>query len=162
MNIEIFIADYNNSDQRRDIPRLLDIYAQDPMGGSEPLRDSVKANLVDALAALPHGFVVLAYCDQQPAGLAICFEAFSTFQCKPIVNIHDLVVVPQFRGRGIARQLLAKVETEARARGCCKLTLEVLSNNEVAKAAYLKFGFAGYQLDPAAGQALFWEKKLAT
>jgi len=38
--------------------------------------------------------------------------------------------------------------------------LEVLSNNEVAKSAYSKFGFSGYELDPKAGAALFWQKTL--
>ncbi|MFT5906124.1 MAG: ribosomal protein S18 acetylase RimI-like enzyme, partial [Cryomorphaceae bacterium] len=42
----------------------------------------------------------------------------------------------------------------------CKITLEVLSKNEVAKSAYQKFGFSGYELDPEAGKALFWEKPI--
>jgi len=56
--------------------------------------------------------------------------------------------------------LLEKVEEVACSKGCCKITLEVLSNNEIAKCAYSKFGFAGYELDPEAGSALFWQKKL--
>ncbi len=48
----------------------------------------------------------------------------------------------------------------AKSKGCCKVILEVLSNNEPAKSAYSKFGFLGYQLDPAAGPALFWQKLL--
>jgi ribosomal protein S18 acetylase RimI-like enzyme len=55
---------------------------------------------------------------------------------------------------------LQAAEEEALRRCCCKLTLEVLSNNQVAQTAYRKAGFAGYQLDPKAGQALFWQKKL--
>ena len=46
----------------------------------------------------------------------------------------------------------------ARERGCCKVTLEVLSNNEKAKKAYTRFGFEPYVLDPAAGPAQFWQK----
>ena len=48
----------------------------------------------------------------------------------------------------------------ARQLGCCKLTLEVLSNNRRALAAYERAGFAPYVLDPAAGQALFLQKLL--
>jgi hypothetical protein len=44
--------------------------------------------------------------------------------------------------------------------GCCKLTLEVLSGNTTAQTSYQRFGFAQYQLDPAAGQALFMQKWL--
>ena len=50
-----------------------------------------------------------------------------------------------------------KVATE---RGCCKLTLEVLSNNPRAMGSYTKFGFKSYELDPELGTAQFWEKKL--
>ena len=50
---------------------------------------------------------------------------------------------------------LAKVEEIAKAKGCCKITLEVLSNNEVAKASYSKYGFKGYELDPKVGHAIF-------
>jgi ribosomal protein S18 acetylase RimI-like enzyme len=44
--------------------------------------------------------------------------------------------------------------------GCCKLTLEVLEHNYIAQKAYRSFGFAGYELNPNMGKALFWEKKL--
>jgi len=43
-------------------------------------------------------------------------------------------------------------------RGCCKLTLEVLTGNLVALRSYERFGFAPYALDPAAGQASFMQK----
>ncbi len=56
--------------------------------------------------------------------------------------------------------MLDKVEEIVGAIGCCKITHEVLSNNEVAKSAYEKFGFSGYELDPEAGSALFWQKLL--
>ncbi|OSM02156.1 putative GCN5-related N-acetyltransferase [Magnetofaba australis IT-1] len=56
--------------------------------------------------------------------------------------------------------MLAEIEAIARARGCCKVTLEVLENNHAAQSAYRKYGFAGYELRPEAGRALFWEKSL--
>ena len=46
------------------------------------------------------------------------------------------------------------------SKGCCKITLEILSNNESAKAAYKKFGFSNYELDPRAGVGLFWQKRI--
>jgi ribosomal protein S18 acetylase RimI-like enzyme len=57
--------------------------------------------------------------------------------------------------------LMAAVETEARRRGCCKLTLEVLEHNQHARKLYDAVGFASYQLDPTTGRALFLEKKLS-
>ena len=55
---------------------------------------------------------------------------------------------------------MVAVEEVALLKGCFKITLEVLSSNVPAKAAYEKFGFTGYELDPEKGHALFWEKPL--
>ena len=158
--VEVIRADYSSARHRREIPFLLNQYAMDPMGGGVPLSEDVYTNLVSALSELPYAFSLIAYVDDQPAGLANCFESFSTFACKPLINIHDLCVSPEFRGLGLSQKLLAGVEGIARDRGCCKITLEVLGNNEVAQSAYRKFGFAGYQLNPDTGQALFWQKLL--
>jgi ribosomal protein S18 acetylase RimI-like enzyme len=130
------------------------------MGGGKPLVPTVKENLVKALSGISHSFSVLAYVDNAAVGLVNCFEGFSTFLCKPLVNIHDITVLEKYRGNGISQLMLAKVEEIARAKGCCKLTLEVLSNNRAAKSAYRKFGFSDYELDPEAGTALFWQKYL--
>ena len=89
-----------------------------------------------------------------------CGGIFSTFAARPVVNIHDFGVMPRHRGRGLGRSLLAAVESEAAKRGACKVTLEVLSGNEPAKALYRSSGFADYALDPAAGTAQFWQKTL--
>jgi ribosomal protein S18 acetylase RimI-like enzyme len=162
MNIKVIKADYSNDTHKMEIPYLLNEYAKDPMGGGVPLSENVKNNLVLELSKLPHAFTVIAYSNKTPVGLANCFEAFSTFACRPIVNIHDVIVLRQYRGKGISQRILEKVEEIAKSKGCCKITLEVLSNNAVAKSAYEKFGFSGYELDPQAGSALFWQKKLAS
>ena len=96
----------------------------------------------------------------RPVGLINCVEGFSTFTGQPLLNVHDIVVLESCRRQGIAGALLAHVESVARDRGCCKLTLEVLEGNQGARQAYENFGFAAYQLDPAMGRALFMEKKL--
>lgn len=160
MNLEVVQADYSNSQHARDIPWLLNQYATDPMGGGKALAEEVCAALVSELASRSYAFTVLAYLDGAPAGLVNCFEAFSTFAGKPLVNIHDVVVLSPFRGQGISLKMLEEVERIARQKGCCKLTLEVLSNNVVAKSAYNKFGFGGYELNPEAGTAEFWQKNL--
>jgi ribosomal protein S18 acetylase RimI-like enzyme len=77
-----------------------------------------------------------------------------------LLNIHDVIVAEAYRSQGLSRRLLEAVETMARGLGCCKLTLEVLEGNTIAQAAYRSVGFSGYELDPAIGKALFWEKKL--
>lgn len=160
MAIEVCVIDYNDEQQAQDLCELLDDYAKDPMGGGAPLPVAVKANLAAELAKIPSAFSVICYVDGQPTGLVNCFEGFSTFQCRPLINIHDLVVIADYRGKNISQRLLDKVEEIAREKGCCKITLEVLEGNRVARNAYQKFGFDGYELDPDAGKALFWQKKL--
>ena len=160
MKVEVIQADYGDARHASEIAMLLNAYASDPMGGGQPLTREVLNGLAGELARLPHAFSVIAYVEARPAGLANCFEMFSTFRCQPLINIHDMVVLPEYRGRGISRKMLEKVEEIAVRKGCCKLTLEVLSGNAAAMAAYEKFGFDSYELDPAHGQALFWQKWL--
>ena len=160
MAIEILQANYSDADHRLAIAYLLNCYAEDKMGGGAALAENVKNNVASELAKMPHAFSLLCYVDGKPAGLVNCFEGFSTFQCKPLINIHDLIVAGNARGLGISQLLLAAVEEIAKQKGCCKLTLEVLEGNNVAQNAYKKFGFAGYELDPQMGKAMFWQKPL--
>ena len=160
MNIKVIKADYLNKQHKKEIPMLLDGYASDPMGGGKPLDEEIKNNLVRELSKLSHAFSVIAYINDRPAGLINCFEVFSTFLCKPLINIHDVVVLSEYRGNGVCQKMLNKVEEIAKSKGCCKVTLEVLSNNEVAKSVYREFGFSDYELAPKAGTALFWHKQL--
>lgn len=158
--IEIIPADLTNPRHAAAIIRLLDEYALGDMGGSCGLSEYVKDNLVAELQTRPGAYVFLALHDNAAVGLAICFEGFSTFACKPLLNIHDIVVSKHYRGLGISKLLLSKVEETAQSLGCCKLTLEVLEGNDIALAAYRSCGFSAYQLDPKAGKALFWQKML--
>ena len=167
ISISICRADYGNPRDAAALIALLDSYARDPAGGGVPLRDNVKQGLVDALRQRPQAFSVLAWAGQPqaaegrvPVGLVNCFEGFSTFACQPLVNVHDVVVLPAWRGQRIAQRMLSLVETIARERGACKLTMEVLSGNESALRAYAREGFAAYTLDPEMGQAQFLQKIL--
>jgi GNAT superfamily N-acetyltransferase len=157
---DIQVADFNNPVHAQAIVFLLNEYAKDEMGGGEELSAFTQANLVSEMAKRTSIHVVIAFVDGKPAGLINCIEGFSTFACKPLLNIHDIVVLAEFRGRGISSQLLKKAEDIAQGLGCCKLTLEVLEGNKLAQSAYIANGFAGYQLDPGMGRAMFWQKKL--
>ncbi len=157
-------ADYANPVHAQALVNLLDVYARDPIGGGKPLSAFARANLVPALAARPQAFSVLAFAgvtDAEPVGLVNCFEGFSTFACRPLVNVHDVVVLPEYRGQRVAEKMLALVESLTLERGACKLTLEVLAGNAGAVKLYTRVGFANYQLDPAAGQAQFMQKYVA-
>lgn len=154
------LADYNNPAHAAAVLKLLDAYAQDPAGGGQALSDFAKSNLVQELAKRPQAFSVLAFDNNVPVGLVNCIEGFSTFACKPLVNVHDVVVVASHRGQRVGEQMLALVEQIAFERGACKLTMEVLSGNLSAMKLYQRIGFAGYQLDPAMGSAQFLQKWL--
>jgi ribosomal protein S18 acetylase RimI-like enzyme len=153
-------ADYADPAHAAALVLLLDAYASDPAGGGKGLSAFAKANLVAGLAARPQAYSVLAFDGEQPVGLVNCIEGFSTFACKPLVNVHDVAVLASHRGRGVAEQMLALAEQIARERGAVKLTLEVLSGNRPAMRLYERIGFAGYQLDPALGSAHFLQKWL--
>ncbi|QKG70863.1 GNAT family N-acetyltransferase [Erythrobacter mangrovi] len=159
-SLTVSLADYSDPLDGATIVALLDAYARDPMGGGEPLPEHTRAGLVTGLAAAPGAFTLIARLDGEPVGLANCFTGFSTFAAAPLVNIHDMVVLPVHRGAGIGRALMQAVETETLKRGACKITLEVLSGNETAKGLYRSCGFDDYALDPEQGHALFWQKKL--
>lgn len=159
-SLTIALANYHDPRDAADVVALLDAYSRDPMGGGAPLADAVKARLAGDLAANPHAFSLLARWDERAVALANCFMGYSTFTAAPLVNIHDFAVLPGHRGAGIGKALMVAIEAEALKRGACKVTLEVLSGNLPAQRLYAACGYGDYQLDPAAGQALFWQKRL--
>ncbi len=158
--IDIVEADLSLTAHAEAMVQLMDAYALDPMGCGQGLSNDVKENLPTELLKRKSAHVILAFVDAEPAGLLVCLEGFSTFACKPLLNIHDVIVALPYRGRGLSKLLLKKAEDIAFNLGCCKLTLEVLEGNHVAQSAYKAFGFSGYELNPQMGKALFWEKKL--
>lgn len=154
---EVVEACYADPTHASALVDLLDQYARDPSGGSKPLSDYARRHLPAELAARPTAFSVLAFDGVAPIGLVNCIEGFSTFACRPLINVHDVVVTAAYRGRGVGQLMLERVKFIAQRRGACKITLEVLDGNRSAISLYEKFGFAPYQLDPAMGQARFFQ-----
>jgi GNAT superfamily N-acetyltransferase len=160
MTVVITLADLARHDHATAVVTLLDAYARDPMGGGEGLSEFSRTHLVASLRQRAGVHVFIAFADDTAAGLAICIEGFSTFACRPLLNIHDFAVLASHRGQGIARGLMAAVEAHALRIGCCKITLEVLEGNRPARELYAVAGFAAYELDPAMGKAMFLQKPL--
>lgn len=160
----VVTADYSNPHHSAEISRLVDAYAHDPMGGGESLPEAILETLVSRLSQVPNAFSLLAFCGEAPdepaVGLVNCFQSFSTFFGKNVVNIHDIYVVPFYRGQGLGHRLLIEVERIALMRDCCKITLEVLEGNHAAQRVYTQAGFKPYALNPKMGQAVFWNKLL--
>lgn len=155
---EARLADSRHADA---LVRLLDLMAREPAGGSQPLPAEVCRLVVPGLARLPNALVVLAWLGDDAVGMAICYQNFSTFAARPLMNIHDIMVDPGHRRRGIGLALLANVEEHARSRGCCRLTLEVRGDNVQAQALYLRFGFKGGTLMADPSTYAFLNKVLA-
>ncbi len=160
MSLSIIPLDLSDLAQAEIWLDLLDHYANDPMGGGEGLSDYAKLHLIGVMREVPGFHGALAWLDGEAVGLIDCFAGFSTFAAKPLLNVHDIVVRQGLRGKGIGQALLAWAEERAKQLGCCKLTLEVLSNNTRAMSSYTQAGFAPYVLDPAAGHALLMQKFL--
>jgi GNAT superfamily N-acetyltransferase len=164
--VEVREADLADAGDVSAIVALIDEYAREPMGGGVPLSEAVRRELVGGLARHPTSLVLLAMRDGWPVGVAVCFVGYSTFQARPLLNVHDLAVTIEMRGHGVGRQLLSAAEARARALGCCKLTLEVRGDNRIAQGLYRSFGFRGGAGAPGEslggfpGQTFFWEKPL--
>jgi ribosomal protein S18 acetylase RimI-like enzyme len=141
MPVETRLANLNSAADSAAIVAVLDSYASDPRGGSQPLSTEVKSRLIPGLRAQPTTRIWLAFDAGQAIGLCVGFMGFSTFQARPLLNIHDLAVVPGRRGGGVGRALLTAAEAHACESGCCKLTLEVQDDNHPARTLYDQFGF---------------------
>lgn len=134
-------ADLTDPADARGLVEVLDSYALDDMGVRQPLAADIRERIAPGLRAHPTTLVLLAVVDGRIVGIAVCFFGFSTFRARPLLNIHDLAVLPEFRGQGIGGLLLGEVEKRARQRGCCKLTLEVRTDNQRACGLYECLGF---------------------
>ncbi len=90
----------------------------------------------------PAAEVVIAYAGAEPVGFAVFFPSYSTFLAQPGIYLEDIFVLPEWRGRGAGRRLLAHVARLAVDRGCGRLDWLVLDWNEDAMAFYRHFGAA--------------------
>ena len=157
--VEIIRADYTNPKQRSAIPYLLNAYAKGLLGFRRKIKDHVLGALVPGLERTQNAVVLLARTDGEYVGMAICFLGFSTFHAKSLINIHDFMVLEDFRGQGIGRALLGEIETIARDMDCCKITLEVQENNIAARRLYRSGGFKDSFLNQEAGSQLSMTKE---
>ncbi len=160
-SIQIRRADLNDRNDGLALLALLDAYCADPMGAGQGLSHEARACVIPALRAMPGALVLLAFADSSPVGTAVCFVGFSTFRARGLLNIHDLTVREPWRGRGIARRLVLAVEAIARARGYCKVTLEVREDNARARRLYAGLGYGAGAAGGQEAPHLFLEKRLS-
>ena len=110
----------------------------------ERMSDQVVATEDDLRAGLfgdrPIAEAVLARAGDTVVGFALFIHNFSTFLGRPGLYLEDLFVVPDWRGRGVGRQLLAYVAGVAVERGCGRMEWSVLDWNEPAVGFYQRLG----------------------
>lgn len=156
--VTIRIADLDNEQDAQAVLAMTRAYAQDPMGGGCDLEEDIQQKLIAAMRAHPGVLSFVAYENVAPVGIANCILSFSTFLAKTVVNIHDLSVLPDHRGKGVSRALLDAVESHAKKHGYACVTLEVLEVNHHARKVYSSMGFA--DANPEPGKAKFFCRKV--
>lgn len=144
-----------NQEHCQNLLSLLDDYMQDEMGISSPMPEKLAPRIIDGLKkhSAYLGFFVCIDCKY--VALANCNLNFSTWQAKPLINIHDFIVSPKFRGQGVGHFLLSEISRYAKQNGCNKVTLEVRNDNVKAQRLYKKIGFS--DCEPP---MYFWQKKI--
>ena len=101
---------------REDVPAILDFIEQ--LADYERLRHEVKATAAaldeTLFGAHPAAEVIIASLDGRDVGFALFFQTYSTFLARPGLHLEDLFVVPDARGAGIGRALLARLAGHCR------------------------------------------------
>jgi len=94
-----------------------------------------------------HGFgkhryfeTLLCFDGKTPIGFALYFFTYSTFLTAPTLYLEDLFVVPDARGRGAGKKLLAALAKIAVRRGCGRMEWAVLDWNTPSIGFYESLG----------------------
>jgi ribosomal-protein-alanine acetyltransferase len=78
---------------------------------------------------------VVAVQEEEVVGYAV------TLLGDGVVDLQRVAVIPAYRRKGLARELLGAVRAAARAGGAHRMLLEVSAANEAARAFYAEAGF---------------------
>jgi GNAT superfamily N-acetyltransferase len=154
-DVVVHECDYTNPEDRNSIGVLINAYIADEMGGGEPLAPAQQSRLTEALHQHPKSIVLLAYAGEIRCGMLVAFENFSTFTVSPMINIHDVIVLKEYREKHIGRSMLETVTGIAKERKCSRITLEVRKDNSVARRLYKNMGF-----DAPVPEMYYWRKNL--
>lgn len=158
--ITISEADLADPEQAAALVEMLDAYMRDPMEGGLAPSEQVKRELIPGLREHPACYVFFALRGEKPVGFAIGFLGFSTFNARPLINIHDIFVQASLRGAGIGKLILDRIEAKTRSINGCAITLEVREDNHRARGLYRKFGFERAEVGAGRVPMEFWRKAL--
>ena len=125
-----------------DAPQILQFirelaeYERDPQAAVATEADILR----HAFSDHPLIHVVMAGWNGEPAGFALYFFNFSTWQGKPGLYLEDLFVRPALRGHGIGKALLKRLARIAVDHGCTRYVWQVLDWNEPSIRFYEAMG----------------------
>lgn len=129
----------NSRDVHHIIPLLRELAEfEDMMHRFDPDIHSLRAQL--NYNANPALNIWLAFEDDTPVGLCICYQRYSSFKSGWYTFLEDICVTQSHRGRGVARQLLKSAAARALDRSIPELELAVLDWNVNAIEAYEALG----------------------
>lgn len=94
----------------------------------------------DGFGPHPKFRAVVAEWNGRPAGYALFFGFYSTWEGRPGLFLEDLYVRPEFRSCGIGKALLGHVARTAREENCYGVRWEVLDWNQPAIKFYESLG----------------------
>lgn len=106
-----------------------------------PLDEGWAAGAFETLLSEPSlGAVWLAFEGSEPAGYVVLTVRFSMEYGGRDAFVDDLFVRPEFRRRGVGRELLGALFAECATRNILAVHVEVGGDNEGAKSLYRSFG----------------------
>ena len=111
-------------------------YERDPKAAVATEEDFLR----DGFGADPKFKVVFAEWEGKPAGFALFFYNYSTWQGRPGLYLEDLFVKPELRGKGIGKALLLHLAKIAVENNCGRYQWQVLDWNEPAISFYKSLG----------------------
>lgn len=152
---ELINCDFTNPQHCNELCNLINEYINGDMGGGTPVNGFQKLHLLDGLESHPKSIVYFVLLDGKIAGVLVGFMNFSTFMVKPMINVHDVFVKNEYRGKGLGRKLIKKIIEIGKKEDCGKITLEVRKDNKTAQSLYESEGFGN--TNP---EMYFWTKKL--
>ena len=95
---------------------------------------------------LSHEFSTVLLATEGPGGAVQGFAV--VWLVHDELHVLNVAVAPEARRRGVARAILAQVESQARAQGARVAMLEVRRGNVAAIALYLSLGYAQVGIRP--------------
>ncbi|HOV15487.1 MAG TPA: GNAT family N-acetyltransferase [Spirochaetota bacterium] len=142
MEFNIIKSKLKTDSEREAFINLLNEYIEDKMGGGNPYNEKDRiSKIIKDIMYFPTALIFFAADEVNYLGMAVTFLGYSTFNAKPLINIHDLIISKKYRNLGVGKKILENIIEYGKEAECCKITLEVRIDNEIANHLYKKMGF---------------------